>query len=29
MMRKTFWGGGTVALAASADDFHVLKCRCA
>jgi selenocysteine lyase/cysteine desulfurase len=26
-MRKTFWGGGTVALAASSDDFHVLKCR--
>jgi len=22
-----FWGGGSVALATSADDFHVLKCR--
>ena len=27
LMRKTFWGGGTVALAASSNDFHVLKCR--
>ena len=27
MMRKTFWGGGTVALASSAADFHVLKCK--
>ena len=22
-----FWGGGSVALATSADNFHVLKCR--
>ena len=22
-----FWGGGTVALATSADNFHVLKCK--
>ena len=27
LMRKTFWGGGTVALASSTADFHVLKCR--
>eukprot|EP00884_Botryococcus_braunii_P001647 jgi/Botrbrau1/11483/Bobra.0360s0010.1 len=27
MLRKVFWGGGTVSLATSADDFHVLKCR--
>jgi molybdenum cofactor sulfurtransferase len=27
VMRKTFWGGGTVSLASSATDFHVLKCR--
>jgi molybdenum cofactor sulfurtransferase len=26
-LEKVFWGGGTVALATSADDFHVLKCR--
>lgn len=24
---QMFWGGGSVALATSADDFHVLKCR--
>jgi hypothetical protein len=28
ILRKVFWGGGTVSLATSADDFHVLKCRC-
>jgi molybdenum cofactor sulfurtransferase len=27
IMRKTFWGGGTVSLASSASDFHVLKCK--
>jgi molybdenum cofactor sulfurtransferase len=27
LMRKTFWGGGTVSLASSSSDFHVLKCR--
>ncbi|KAI8474571.1 MAG: pyridoxal phosphate-dependent transferase [Monoraphidium minutum] len=26
-LRKMFWGGGSVALATSAGDFHVLKCR--
>jgi selenocysteine lyase/cysteine desulfurase len=26
-LQKMFWGGGSVALATSADDFHVLKCR--
>lgn len=26
-LKKMFWGGGSVALATSADDFHVLKCR--
>lgn len=26
-LRKTFWGGGTVELATSAEPFHVLKCR--
>ncbi|GFR48351.1 hypothetical protein Agub_g10238 [Astrephomene gubernaculifera] len=27
LLRKVFWGGGTVALATSEDNFHVLKCR--
>ena len=27
LLRKTFWGGGAVALATSSDNFHVLKCR--
>ncbi|KAG2427700.1 hypothetical protein HYH02_014532 [Chlamydomonas schloesseri] len=27
LMRKVFWGGGTVALATSEDNFHVLKCK--
>lgn len=27
LMDKVFWGGGTVALATSSDDFHVLKCK--
>eukprot|EP00892_Ulva_mutabilis_P009776 jgi/Ulvmu1/7170/UM034_0078.1 len=26
LLDKVFWGGGTVALATSSDDFHVLKC---
>ena len=25
-LRKAYWGGGSVSLATSADDFHVLKC---
>lgn len=27
LMDKVFWGGGTVALATSSDNFHVLKCK--
>eukprot|EP00798_Chlamydomonas_sp_ICE-L_P024132 gene24132-9714_t len=27
LLKKVFWGGGTVALSTSKDDFHVLKCR--
>lgn len=27
MLHKVFWGGGTVSLSTSVDDFHVLKCR--
>ena len=27
LMKKVFWGGGTVSLATSSNDFHVLKCR--
>ncbi|GIL62185.1 hypothetical protein Vafri_16451 [Volvox africanus] len=27
LLHKVFWGGGTVALATSEDNFHVLKCR--
>jgi molybdenum cofactor sulfurtransferase len=27
LMRKVFWGGGSVALATSRDNFHVLKCK--
>ncbi|KAG1671558.1 hypothetical protein FOA52_011280 [Chlamydomonas sp. UWO 241] len=27
LLRKVFWGGGTVALATATDDFHVLKCK--
>eukprot|EP00192_Tetraselmis_astigmatica_P006998 CAMPEP_0117665662 /NCGR_PEP_ID=MMETSP0804-20121206/9940_1 /TAXON_ID=1074897 /ORGANISM="Tetraselmis astigmatica, Strain CCMP880" /LENGTH=786 /DNA_ID=CAMNT_0005473111 /DNA_START=68 /DNA_END=2428 /DNA_ORIENTATION=- len=27
MLKKVFWGGGSVALATSADNFHVLKCQ--
>ena len=26
-MKKVFWGGGTVAIATSSDNFHVLKCK--
>ncbi len=27
LLRKVFWGGGSVALASSRENFHVLKCR--
>lgn len=27
IMKKVFWGGGTVAIATSSDNFHVLKCK--
>lgn len=27
LLNKTFWGGGSVALATSKENFHVLKCR--
>eukprot|EP00803_Ostreobium_quekettii_P001179 evm.model.scf_2321.2 EVM.evm.TU.scf_2321.2 scf_2321:18238-20607(-) len=27
ILRKVFWGGGSVALATSRDNFHILKCR--
>ena len=27
IMKKVFWGGGTVAVATSSDNFHVLKCK--
>jgi selenocysteine lyase/cysteine desulfurase len=27
IMKKVFWGGGTVAIATSSDNFHVLKCN--
>lgn len=27
MLRKVFWGGGSVSLAVASDDFHVLKCE--
>eukprot|EP01023_Acetabularia_acetabulum_P007645 TRINITY_DN13364_c0_g2_i1.p1 TRINITY_DN13364_c0_g2~~TRINITY_DN13364_c0_g2_i1.p1 ORF type:complete len:803 (-),score=148.34 TRINITY_DN13364_c0_g2_i1:249-2657(-) len=27
LLRKVFWGGGTVSLATSKDNFHVFKCR--
>jgi len=27
LLRKVFWGGGTVALATSRENFHVLKCK--
>jgi hypothetical protein len=27
LLRKVFWGGGSVALATSRDNFHVLKCK--
>eukprot|EP01025_Chloroclados_australasicus_P039899 TRINITY_DN4155_c0_g1_i1.p1 TRINITY_DN4155_c0_g1~~TRINITY_DN4155_c0_g1_i1.p1 ORF type:complete len:789 (+),score=82.25 TRINITY_DN4155_c0_g1_i1:167-2533(+) len=27
LLKKVFWGGGTVSLASSRDNFHVFKCR--
>mmetsp|Transcript_24514 Transcript_24514/g.58276 ORF Transcript_24514/g.58276 Transcript_24514/m.58276 type:complete len:692 (-) Transcript_24514:359-2434(-) len=27
LLKKVFWGGGSVSLATSADNFHVLKCK--